>query len=410
MVLVQSSKLSPPPSLPPTKSILFEPNSHSLALMHTDSSVSLFPCLSFPSPPPLPPKPQILVPSPSSSSSFLLIHQDPIPKVLFLVASPYKGGSQILLRFYLLQKENIFYKPQVVCNQKVSSKKVCVFAVKLIDDGDGEMVKLMRCAVIECNVPVWSISVSSGVLVLGEDNGVRVFNLRQLVKGRVKNIKGINSNGKSDGKGLKLPNGVVGDDCFHGSSSGNGSNGVLDMKTDKQCVSVKLKSVRCKQDSGEGSACFVAFKREEIEVLKPTTSKAVSIQALSHKKFVILDSMGDLHILCLSAPVIGSNFMAHMRRLPHSMKVQKLAVLPDVSLKMQTFWVSDGLHSVHTITLSDMGAAVNSNNEDETQEMLIQTTVIQAIFSAEKIQDLIPLGANGILILGQGNIYSYAIP
>ncbi|KAJ6371088.1 hypothetical protein OIU77_001571 [Salix suchowensis] len=72
--------------------------------------------------------------------------------------------------------------------------------------------------------------------------------------------------------------------------------------------------------------------------------------------------------------------MAHMRRLPHSMKVQKLAVLPDVSLKMLTFWVSDGLHSVHTITLSDMGAAVNSNNEDETQEMLIQTTVIQAIF------------------------------
>uniref|UniRef100_A0A6N2KXK4 Uncharacterized protein n=1 Tax=Salix viminalis TaxID=40686 RepID=A0A6N2KXK4_SALVM len=408
MVLVQSSKLSPPPSLPPTKSILFEPNSHSLALMHTDSSVSLFPCLSFPSPP-LPPKPQILVPSPSSSSSFLLIHQDPIPKVLFLVASPYKGGLQILLRFYLLHKENIFYKPQVVCNQKgiafdsklVSSKKVCVFAVKLIDDGDGVMVKLMRCAVIECNVPVWSISVSSGVLVLGEDNGVRVFNLRQLVKGRVKNVKGINSNGKSDGKGLKLPNGVVGDDYFHGSSSGNGSNGVLDMKTDKQCVSVKLKSVRCKQDSGEGNACFVAFKREEIEVLKPTTSKAVSIQALSNKKFVILDSMGDLHILCLSAPVIGSNFMAHMRRLPHSMKVQKLAVLPDVSLKMQTFWVSDGLHSVHTITLSDMGTAVNSNNEDETQEMLIQTTVIQAIFSAEKIQDLIPLGANGILILGQ---------
>ncbi|XP_011021212.1 PREDICTED: uncharacterized protein LOC105123353 isoform X2 [Populus euphratica] len=399
MVLVQSSKLSLPPSLPPTKSILFEPNSLSLALMHTDSSVSLFPCLSFPSPP-LPPKPQTLVPSPSSSSSFLLIHRDPIPKVLFLVASPYKGGSQILLRFYLLQKDNIFCKPQVVCNQKV----------KLIDDGDGEMVKLMRCVLIECSVPVWSISVSSGVLILGEDNGVRVFNLRHLVKGKVKNVKDISSNGKSDGKGLKLPNGVVGDDYFHGSSSGNGCNGVLDMNIDKQYVSVKLRSVRCRQDSGEGVACFVAFKREEVEVLKPTTSKAVSIQALSHKKFVILDSMGDLHILCLSAPVIGSNFVAHIRRLPHSMKVQKLAVLPDISLKMQTFWVSDGLHSVHTITLSDMGAAVDSNNEDETQEKLIQITVIQAIFSAEKIQDLIPLGANGILILGQGNIYSYAIP
>jgi hypothetical protein len=115
--------------------------------------------------------------------------------------------------------------------------------VKLIDDGDGEMVKLMRCAVIECSVPVWSISVSSGVLVLGEDNGVRVFNLRQLVKGRVKNVKDISSNGKSDGKGLKLPNGVVGDDYFHGSSSGNGCNGVLDMKTDKQYVSGKCATI-----------------------------------------------------------------------------------------------------------------------------------------------------------------------
>ncbi|CAK7344433.1 unnamed protein product [Dovyalis caffra] len=436
MVLVQSSKLSLPPSLPPTKSVLFEPNSLSLALMHTDSSISLFPSLLFPALSSLPPKPQTLVPSSSSSSSFLLIHHDPNPnpKVLFLAASPYKGGSQILLRFYVLQKDNIFYKPQVVCHQKglvfdsklgvlldlnhgvsikivgsvnffvlhsVSSKKVWVFALKLIDDGDGEMVKLMRCAVIECTVPVWSISVSCGVLILGENYGVRVFNLRQLVKGKAKKVKGFNSNGKLDGKGLKLPNGVVGDDYCRGSSSGNACNGALDGKADKHCVSVKQRSVRCSQDSGEEGACFVAFKREEVEGLKPTTLKAVSIQALSPKKIVILDSMGDLHILCLSAPVVGSNVMAHMRRLPHSMKVQKLAVLPDISSKMQTFWVSDGLHSVHTITLSDMDAAVNTNDGDETQEKFIQITVIQAILSAQKILDLIPLGANGILILGQ---------
>ncbi|XP_061979013.1 uncharacterized protein LOC133699669 isoform X2 [Populus nigra] len=442
MVLVQSSKLSLPPSVSATKSLLFEPNSLSLALMHTDSSLSLFPSLPFPSLPSLPPKPQTLVPSPSSSSSFLLIHQDPIPKVLFLVAGPYKGGSQILLRFHVLQNDSFFYKPQVVCNQKglafdsklgvlldinhgvsikivgsinffvlhsVSSKKVWVFAVKLIDDGDGEMLKLMRCAVIECSVPVWSISVSSGVLILGEDNGVRVFNLRQLVKWKVKKVKGFDSNGKLDGKGLKSSNGD-GEDNGVSSSSGNACNGALDGKTDKHCVSVKQRSVRCSQDSGEGGACFVAFKREVTEGMKPTTLKAVSIQALPPKKFVILDSTGDLHILCLSAPVVGPNVMAHMRRLPHSMKVQKLAVFPDFSSKMQTFWVSDGLHSVHTITLSNMDAAVNTNDGDVTQEKLIRITVIQAILSAEKIQDLIPLGANGILILGQGNIYSYTIP
>ncbi|KAJ6707689.1 hypothetical protein OIU85_028000 [Salix viminalis] len=73
------------------------------------------------------------------------------------------------------------------------------------------MVKLMRCAVIECSVPVWSISVSSGVLILGEDNGVRVFNLRQLLKCKVKKVKKVKGfvwNGKLDGKGLKSPNGL----------------------------------------------------------------------------------------------------------------------------------------------------------------------------------------------------------
>ena len=76
------------------------------------------------------------------------------------------------MRFYVLQEDCIFYRPQVICNQKglafdsklgvllainhgvsirivasvnffvlhsVSSNKVWVFAVKLIDDGDGEI-------------------------------------------------------------------------------------------------------------------------------------------------------------------------------------------------------------------------------------------------------------------------------
>lgn len=89
---------------------------------------------------------------------------------------------------------------------------------------------------IECSVPVWSVSVSSGVLILGEDNGVRVFNLRQLLKWKVKKVKGFVWNGKLDGKGLKSPNGV-GDDYDPISSSGNACNGALDGKTDKHCVS-----------------------------------------------------------------------------------------------------------------------------------------------------------------------------
>lgn len=87
----------------------------------------------------------------------------------------------------------------------VSSAKVWVFAAKIEDDGGGggEVVKLMRCAVIECSKPVWSLSVSSALLLLGEENGVRVFGIRRLVKGRViRKVKNLNLNSK-------LMNGVV---------------------------------------------------------------------------------------------------------------------------------------------------------------------------------------------------------
>ncbi|CAN0928922.1 hypothetical protein LINGRAHAP2_LOCUS36758 [Linum grandiflorum] len=164
--------------------------------MHFDSSISLYPSISHP-PSSLPSKPQTRIPPPSSSSSFLLLRHNQTSEstVLFLVAAPYLGGAKILLKLYVLDKKNnAFAKaPQVYCSQKglgfipnlgilldvdhgvllkiaasvnffclysVSNRKVWVFALKLV--GDGEALKLMRCAVIECHVPVWSISVSFG--------------------------------------------------------------------------------------------------------------------------------------------------------------------------------------------------------------------------------------------------------
>ncbi|KAJ4850077.1 hypothetical protein Tsubulata_019371, partial [Turnera subulata] len=383
MVLVQATKLPLPLSLPQTTtSTLFEPNSLSLALMHSDSSLSLFPSLPFPSLSSLLNKPQTLIPPPSSSSSFVLLqHQNPNPRVVFLVAGPHRGGTQILFRFYILKRNNLFGKAQILCNQKgisavpklgalldmnhgasikvvgsinyfamhsVSSRKVWVFALKLIgDDEDGDVVKLMRCAVIECNVPVWSMTLFFGVLILGEDNGVRIFNLRQLAKGRVKKVKSSNSVGnldmnanKVEGKGLKLPNGVIGPTC----------NGVLEGKP---------RSMKNRQHSGEGCASFVALSSKDLEGGKSSIVKAVSVQALSPKKFLILDSMGDMHIMTLSDAVGGSNIMPQIRRLPHCMKVQKLAIIPDVSSRIQTVWVSDGLYSLHVMTVSEVDATLS---------------------------------------------------
>ncbi|XP_024037849.1 uncharacterized protein LOC18039383 isoform X4 [Citrus clementina] len=446
VVISRASKLSlPNPSLPSSPpqitSALYEPNSLSLALMHSDSSISLYSSISLFTLSSLPSTPQVLIPSPSYSFTFLLLNHtpnpNPSPRVAFIAVGPHRSEPKLVLRLYVLKRNNFYGKAQVFCKQKgvsfdeklgvlldinhglglklvgsvnffamysLSSSKIWVFGVKLMDgDGDdGVRVKLMRCAVIECCKPVWSLSLSFGFMILGEDNGVRVLNLRSLVKGKVKKIK--NSS---------LPNGIIGDYGFDGPTERIACNGYLDEKIDKHSVSVKQRSVKYKQDSDEGGACFLAFRMKEVEGLKSTkmplmSLKAISIQAVSLKKFLILDSSGNLHMLHLSSPVAGSNIIGHIRQLPHVMNVQKLAVHPDISLRTQTIWITDGYHSVNVMVSSDMDAADNENGRNESEENLTQCSVIEAIFVGEKIQDLVPLAANGLLILGQGNLYAYA--
>ncbi|RVW44865.1 hypothetical protein CK203_087081 [Vitis vinifera] len=175
-------------------------------------------------------------------------------------------------------------------------------------------------------------------------------------------------------------------------------------------LAVKRRSVRFRQDSSEGSACFVAFKGKEVGHLKSMMPplipvKAVSIQALSAKKFLILDSDGDVHLLCLSIYHLGSEITCHMRQFTNTMKVQKLAVLPDTSTRGRTVWISDGFYSVHMMTVSDTDTSANEDDENDSEEKLKQISVTQAIFASERIQDIIPLAANALLILGQGKLW-----
>ncbi|XP_021887971.1 uncharacterized protein LOC110807221 isoform X2 [Carica papaya] len=463
MVVVQASKLNltnpafslPSSSSPQISSLLFEPTSLSLALMHSDSSLSLYPSSSPLYISSLPP-PQTLIPPPSSSSTFLLLRpQNPnpnlnptngsSPRVLFIVGGPHSGGSRVLLRFYALWRDNKgFTRARVVGNHRgiefdqklgvflnvnhgisikiagsinfftlysVSSSKIWVFGVKLLDEGDTDggvvTVKLIKCAVIECSRPVWSISVSCGFLIFGEENGVRVWSLRNLVKGKVRKMKShISLNGKLEGKGMRLPNGVTMDSVHgRGSNSEIGSNGHLDSKTGKQGVSVKWRSAKYRQESSEGGSCFVAFKEEIVNLKSKTwplmSLKAISTQALSPKQFLILDSAGDLHILHVANAVSGSSMTCSMRQLPHIMEVQKLVVLPEISLRAQTFWVMDAFYSLHMVALREGDAIVNENGGNEREEKPMQISVVQAIFAAEKIQDAVPIAGNGILILGQ---------
>ncbi|XP_031392942.1 uncharacterized protein LOC116204789 isoform X4 [Punica granatum] len=364
MVVVQASKLSLSPSsssssassssssAAPT-SLLFEPTSQSLALTHPDSSLSLFPSLtSLLSLSSLPP-PQTLIQPPSSSSIFLLLQQNPnsTPIVLFIVSGPHRGGSQILLRFYALQRGSTakFTRPKVVCKQKgltfepnsgvsvdnhhgfsvklsgsvnlfsmysISSSKVWVYGVRTAGDEraseDGLVVKLMKYAVIESCRPVWSICVAFGLAVFGEENGVRVFDLRLLGKGHSKKVKNMTSNSKNGFRGPRLPNGVISE-----STTGHSENACdchLEGKIDKHCGS-----------------------------------------------------------------------------------------------RAETVWVSDGHYSVHVINGCDIDAANGEKDGNDIEEKLRQISVGQAIFTSEKIQALVPLSSHGTLILGQGSIYVYTI-
>lgn len=52
---------------------------------------------------------------------------------------------------------------------------------------EGELsVGLVKCAVVDCDLPIYAIGMSMGFLVLGEIEGVRVFSIRGLVKGKRK--------------------------------------------------------------------------------------------------------------------------------------------------------------------------------------------------------------------------------
>lgn len=178
---------------------------------------------------------------------------------------------------------------------------------------------------------------------------------------------------------------------------------------------VKHKSLKLREDSVKVESYFVAFTSKEVENPKTTISplmstKAIAIQALSPKKYIVLDSDGSLHLLLLSNSTHGPEITVEMRQLICSMKVQKLAVHPDISLTKQTLWISDGYYSVHMMEASEPDTDdIEESNTKDFQEKLMQTSVTQAIFVSERILDIVTVGADAILILGEGRLFAYAI-
>ncbi|XP_051140855.1 uncharacterized protein LOC127258169 [Andrographis paniculata] len=422
---IEARQLSLPNHLhtfsPQISCLLYDPISSALALRHSDSSFSLYPSFT-----PLSlssfPRPGSLVPSPTSAAAFLHLRTaaNPTTTTVFVTSSPLlRPSPSTLIRFHVLRggrfvgarvvsshrdlefdgtKSGVVFKVShgvsvklsgginVFSLYSVSNSKIWVFAVRSV----GDDLKLMKCAVIDCCFPVFAIRVLFGFLTLGEENGVRFFPLRRLLKGNHKLEKKIN--------GKKI-------------NSRRGSTNAIDlaMAEKKSDSSEKLRCAKIRQDSKDVGAFFVTFDKNADNSTNGKLVKTISIQALSPSCFVVLDSDGDVHHLCISHSVQGLETSCTVRRLTRTMKAAEIAVFHDVSAVMQFIWMSDGCHTVHVTAVSEADVSSDKIDNKETNENLLQTSVKQTIFTSEKIQDVVPLAANSVLILGQGNLFAYAI-
>ncbi|MQL90806.1 hypothetical protein Taro_023402 [Colocasia esculenta] len=485
---------SPSPSADPSSSssslaissLLVEPFSRSLALMLSDSSVLLYPPF-----PVLPPAPRFPSPTPvppvSTSVCFLRLQPSPnsnLGRVLFLSAAPH--GASVLLRAWILSPDGgnggQRFCPARLSHRQDRSKlgivldlrhgfsvtlaasvnvfvvhssaagRIWVYAARMLGQvGEEETaVEIIKCAAIECTSPIFSLQVSLGFLLLGEVGGVRVFPLKQLIKGRAARRNDSRGEGPQERKldssiepfssrGRKLPNGALAgvvtgkNGTFHASVAHSESTGSLCNgkggasiegkvhvtsdappveKNGAERIRDKLRTIKLRQNSGDFSSYFVAIDSPTKISLSSLPAKAISIHALSHKRFLILDSTGDMHLLSLCSPILASETAintsdsskdACTMRLDYSMKVRMLAVLPDLSMRTQIIWISDAFHSVHIVSLAD----AIENDKSNSKKKLAQVSAIQAIFTRERIQDILPLTANAVMILGQDvNIWS----
>ncbi|KAL5725132.1 hypothetical protein ACHQM5_008312 [Ranunculus cassubicifolius] len=151
MVIIKASKLNLPHSTRPSldiTSLLFEPSSNTLALMHTDSSILLLPSLSPFSPPsPFPLiQPQTLIPPLTTSYTFINLKSTPNSsnsRVLFVAAGPKE--SKIVLRFWILNRNRkLFVKSKIVCSNDQRGIVVDEKLGVLVDLNHGNSLKVVR--------------------------------------------------------------------------------------------------------------------------------------------------------------------------------------------------------------------------------------------------------------------------
>lgn len=230
------SSFSPSSPAAVVSSVLFEPSSRSLSLMLVDSSALLYPSLLSSATP-------VTVPPPSTAACFLRLL--PSATVLFLSAAPLAAGSSIQLRAWILLPRGgsaaafaparldyrndrgrsavalplphglsvrLASSVNAFVVHSIAASQIWVFAARL-DAGAEATIHLVKCAVVELTLPIYSITLSLGFMLIGEVDGVRVFPLRPLIKGGIRNSGGLGHKKASVSVGdlhkKNLPNGLV---------------------------------------------------------------------------------------------------------------------------------------------------------------------------------------------------------
>ncbi|KAJ3670681.1 hypothetical protein LUZ60_008107 [Juncus effusus] len=376
--------MSPPPSPPPPplhafalpsplsiSSLLASPPPFtSLALFLSDSTALLSPSLAF-TPVTLPP------PSFPSLSAFVKPSNN---SLVFLSFTPSKNPVGYVLKGNGFSPVGVCFKEgllsvfqtgvlgfsvkssnNMLVIHSIGVSQIWLLFVELKDNVGGKiMVELKKCAVIQLVNPVYEMCVGFGCLILGEKDGIRVFKLRPLVKGKEgKERKGNEKKGKSL------------------------LNGVVDVSVSKN--ETKLRALKIKQNARDYSF-FMTFRDDK----NKNPINAVSIRPFSKKTLLVLDSTGDLHFFSLKGN--SGDFSAKL--LEFNMKVRILAVLPNFSSKSQIFYVSDGGYLLNKVSA-----------ENELASLEISGT--ETIFTGERIKDIVPVSNNSVLVLTQGNLFVY---
>eukprot|EP00249_Psilotum_nudum_P020643 c27791_g1_i1 orf=653-2515(-) len=303
---------------------------------------------------------------------------------------------------------------------------------------------LIKCAVVDCNGPVYALHLSRQHLFLGQSGGLRIWRLRSLVKGfnrlRRKTAKEENllcpDSRKADyiGSTGEVMHETNAGDCidyskqkFVKEQSSDGwfnttrSNGniqhsnrevifsdkvgqkndliqsVYDVEEVGNNAKVGLNSCVC-GISFEGDKCLTCWRGGALEKQEDGGSRDYCLrgdpQEALVKKYSGKGMDVDLHTKAVIALKANGITKAHNQFIN--------AFIPC------KLWISDGSHSLYILSLPEMHAAeeeMENHVEDETKQL----TVSQVVFVAELVHALAVMLDNTMVVLTEGSIVSYSM-